>query len=101
MYIEIAVTFENNIERSTGYYKNLLTRMKISIQGIRPGILSEQSHTILSELMGFRHVFIHADDYNLSGEKLKILREKVLLHHTNIESDLKKFKEFLEEKIKE
>jgi hypothetical protein len=101
LFKEIAITFENNIKRDTGYHKHLLTRMKISIPGIRPGILSEKSHTILIELMGFRHVFRHAYDYNLSAEKLKILKEKVLHHYPDLESDIRKFKEFLEEKIKE
>jgi hypothetical protein len=100
LFKEIAVTFENNIDRSSGYHKNLLLRMKISIPGIRPGLLSENSHSVLGELMGFRHVFRHAYDYSLSEEKLKILRSKVLQHYPGIEADIKNFNEFLEEKFK-
>ncbi len=99
LFKEISLTFENYIERDSGYHKNLLLRMKMAIPGIRPGILSEKSHSILGELMGFRNVFRHAYDYNLSSEKLNILREKVLLHYPGIEEDVKKFKEFLEEKF--
>lgn len=99
LFKEVAVTFENNIDRNSGYHKNLLLRMKIAIPGIRPGILSEKSHLILGELMGFRHVFRHAYDYNLSSEKLKSLRGNVLLHYPGIEMDVKNFKKFLEEKI--
>lgn len=80
LFKEIAVTFENNIDRQSGYHKNLLLRMKIPIPGIRPGILSDKSHSVLGELMGFRHVFRHAYDYSLSTEKLETLRRKVLLH---------------------
>ena len=100
LFKEISLTFENNIDRNSGYHKNLLLRMKMAIPGIRPGILSEKSHSILGELMGFRHVFRHAYDYDLSSEKLNILREKVLLHYPGIKKDIKKFKEFLEEKFK-
>lgn len=101
LFKEIAITFENNIDRSSGYHKNLLLRMKISIPGIRPGILSENNHLILGELMSFRHVFRHAYDYSLSPEKLKILRNKLLQHYPDIEADIKNFKGFLEEKFKE
>lgn len=73
--------------------------MKIAIPGIRPGILSDKSHFMLGELMGFRHVFRHAYDYNLSSDKLKNLREKVLSHYPDIKDDIGKFKEFLKEKF--
>ena len=98
LFKEIAITFENNIDRSSGYHKNLLLRMKISIPGIRPGILSENSYLLLGELMGFRHVFRHAYDYSLSSEKLEILRKRVLHHYPGIETDIENFKGFLKEK---
>ena len=101
LFKEVAITFENNMDRNSGYHKNLLLRMKIAIPGIRPGILSDKSHIILGELMGFRHVFRHAYDYNLSSDKLKNLREKVLLHYPGIKDDIQKFKEFLKEKFSE
>lgn len=101
LFKEIAITFENNLDRDSGFHKNLLLRMKMTIPGIRPGILSEKSYLILGELMGFRHVFRHAYDYNLSAEKLKKLREKVLLQYTGIDEDIKQFKEFLKEKFRD
>jgi len=99
LFKEISLTFENNIDRNSGFHKNLLLRMKMSIPGIRPGILSEKSHSVLGELMGFRHVFRHTYDYDLSSEKLSILREKILLLYPGIEEGIKKFKGFLEEKF--
>ncbi|MBU0764753.1 MAG: hypothetical protein KJ607_07960 [Bacteroidetes bacterium] len=96
LFKEIATNFENNIERSSGYHKNLLLRMKISIPGIRPGILSEQSFIILTELMSFRHVFRHAYSYNLSVDKVEALKNKILTYRPALESDIAEFKAFLE-----
>lgn len=99
MFKEISVTFENNIERSSGFHKNLLVRMKLSIPGIRPKVLSETSYLILSELMGFRHVFRHAYNYNLLPDKMEILRKKVIEVKEIIDFDITSFKKFLEEEF--
>lgn len=99
MFKEISVTFENNIERSSGFHKNLLVRMKLSIPGIRPKVLSETSYLILSELMGFRHVFRHAYNYNLLPDKMEILRKKVIEVKEIIDYDITSFKKFLEEEF--
>ncbi len=97
LFQEISVCFENNIERSSGYHKNILMRMKISIPGIRPSILSDESFNLLSELLGFRHVFRHAYNYNLEPGKLQELRKKVNEGRENIERDISLFDHYLSE----
>ena len=97
IFKEISLTFENNIERSSGFHKSLLIRMKIAIPGIRPNVLSEESYLVLGELMGFRHVFRHAYNYNLTPDKMEILREKILGQKISIDKDISIFKQFLEE----
>jgi len=97
MFKEISLTFENSIERNSGFHKNLLIRMKIPIPGIRPNVLSEESYLVLGELMGFRHVFRHSYNYNLTPDKMEILRKKILEKKTSIDSDINIFKQFLEE----
>jgi hypothetical protein len=97
MFKEISLAFENNIDRISGFHKNLLIRMKIAIPGIRPNVLSEDSYSVLGELMGFRHVFRHAYNYTLTPDKMEILRKKILDQKANIDSDINIFKQFLEE----
>lgn len=97
IFKEISLTFENSTERSSGFHKNLLIRMKIAIPGIRPNVLSEESYLVLGELMGFRHVFRHSYNYNLASDKMEILRNKILEQKTSIDSDISIFKQFLEE----
>jgi hypothetical protein len=100
MFKEISLSFENNIVRNSGFHKNLLIRMKISIPGIRPNVLSEESYLVLGELMGFRHVFRHAYNYNLTPDKMELLRKRVLEQKSFIDSDITVFKQFLEEGFK-
>lgn len=95
LFQEIAVCFENNIERSSGYHKNILMRMKISIPGIRLALLSEESFSMLSELMGFRYVFRHAYNYDLELGKLQELRAKITEGREVIEKDISLFEVYL------
>jgi hypothetical protein len=96
MFKEISVCFENNVERSSGFHKNILLRMKISIPGLRPQILSDGSYELFNELLGFRHVFRHAYNYNLDPEKLQQLRNKVLKGRVQIENDIELFRKYIE-----
>ena len=97
MFKEISFTFENNIDRSSGFHKYLLTRMKLSIPGIRQNVISKSNYEILAELLGFRHVFRQAYNYNLSFDKINLLREKILTHFHSIENDISNFKDFLKQ----
>ena len=55
------------------------------------------NYLVLEELMGFRHVFRHAYNYNLTPDKMEFLRKKILEQKSSIDSDIKIFKKFLEE----
>lgn len=70
--------------------------MKINIPGIRPHILSEASYELLNELLGFRHVFRHAYNYNLDPERLQQLRTKIITGRVQIENDIELFRKYLE-----
>lgn len=74
--------------------------MKLSIPEIRPRVLSADSYEILGELMGFRHVFRHTYNYNLSTEKINLLRNRIIDNFSSIENDINEFKKFLEENFR-
>lgn len=95
MFKEIAKVFENEIENVAQYHKGLLTRMQLDIKSIRPKIISGQSYEFLLEMLGFRHVFRHAYNYNLSPKKVKDLKDRYILKHPSIAHDIKMFQQFL------
>jgi hypothetical protein len=95
LFQEVARTFENRLEDPSRYHRELLKRMALEIPGIRPALLSPGAHALLNELRGFRHVFRHAYDYELTGEKLEALREKMAAQWELVDQDLLNFRDFL------
>ena len=71
----VAETFENHIQDKRKYHQELLKRMAISIEGVRPRLLSQECFLLLDNLRSFRHLFRHAYSYELDERKLKIVLE--------------------------
>lgn len=71
----VAETFENHIQDKSKYHQELLRRMAISIEGVRPRLLSQECFLLLDNLRSFRHLFRHAYSYELDERKLKIVLE--------------------------
>jgi len=74
------------------YHIQLLKRMRLTIQGIRPALLSDESYRTLHELRGFRHAFRHAYTYGLDGERVRQLLRRVVQAKTHLLEDLQAFK---------
>lgn len=91
----VANTFENTIEQDY-WHKSLLERMSLTIEDIRPQLISEESFQCLNEMRTFRHFFRHAYDIDISKEKFKIVANRVLTLMDNIEKDLTDFLNFLD-----
>lgn len=90
----IARFFENNIEDPSRYHIELLNRMTLDIEGVRPQLLSKELAHSLDDLRAFRHFFRHAYTYEIDRKKIDLLLEKVNFLKSNygkeIESFLKK-----------
>ena len=69
----VAETFENHIQDKSKYHQKLLKRMAISIEGVRPRLLSQKGFQLLDNLRSFRHLFRHAYSYELDERKVKIV----------------------------
>jgi hypothetical protein len=89
----VAGFWENNLSFNGDYHINLLKRMVLEIEGIRPSLLSAESHQVLNELRGFRHVFRHAYSYGLDGERVVFLLRKIISNKQLIIDDLSEFRE--------
>lgn len=101
LFQEVAKTFENHIEDPSKFHRELLRRMALEIPGIRPRLLSDKSQMILDELRAFRHIFRHAYDYELSADRIRDLRKRLLTQWKIVDADLEAFRTFLEEAIRE
>ncbi|MDA3951946.1 MAG: hypothetical protein PF508_22245 [Spirochaeta sp.] len=75
-FFRIAKHFENDIG-SEGWHKELLHRMTLSIEGIRPRVLDAGTAEQIDELRAFRHVFRNMYRKNLDSEKLLLLQKRL------------------------
>ena len=88
----VAGFWENTLSVDGDFHIQLLKRMQLSIQDIRPALLSEPSYRLLNELRGFRHVFRHAYNYGLDDERINALLRKILDQKGTVIKDLKTFR---------
>jgi uncharacterized protein YutE (UPF0331/DUF86 family) len=91
----VARFFENQIADISGYHFELLNRMKLQIEGVRPKLLADESFMLLNELRGFRHVFRHAYSYKLDAERVIKLSEKAESLIAPFGRDFEKFKKMI------
>ncbi|MCD5408180.1 hypothetical protein LR090_02890 [Candidatus Bipolaricaulota bacterium] len=91
----VADFFENRIEDRAKYHRELLWRMKIPIEGVRPALLSEESYKLLDSLRAFRHFFRHAYSYELDPKKVALVVEDALKLREFYKADINRFLEQL------
>lgn len=74
----IAGTFENRIDDQPRYHLELLKRMTISVEGVRPAFLSQECYRLIDNLRAFRHLFRHAYSYELDERKVSLVLEDAI-----------------------
>ncbi|MBM3293630.1 MAG: hypothetical protein FJY82_03810 [Candidatus Aminicenantes bacterium] len=72
----VAGYFEINIEDKRKYHRGLLWRMTVSVEGVRPSLLSSEAFALLDSLRAFRHFFRHAYTYELDPKKVALVLEE-------------------------
>ena len=89
--------WENNVKIDGDFHVNLLKRMLVHIEQVRPALISEESYRFLNELRGFRHVFRHAYSFGLDDECVSFLLHRVLKKKELLLQDLKNFRKAIAE----
>ena len=84
--------WENNVNIDGDFHINLLKRMLVHIEQVRPALISEESYRFLNELRGFRHVFRHAYSFGMDDERVSFLLNRVLKKKELLMQDLQKFR---------
>ncbi len=68
-----------------------MKRMTLTIEGVRPNLLSHESYALLDNLRAFRHFFRHAYGYELDERKVRIVLEDAGKLKDLYEKDLDRF----------
>ncbi|MDY7040304.1 MAG: hypothetical protein SVX38_05535 [Chloroflexota bacterium] len=88
--------FGNHISERAGWHADLLRRMTLNVEGIRPRLLSEEAYDCLDELRRFRHLFRSAYQLRLDAERLALVRKKARVLEQVYLADVKRFLAFLD-----
>ncbi|MEO5721231.1 MAG: hypothetical protein ABIR71_07160 [Chthoniobacterales bacterium] len=70
--LRVAKLFENSID-DRRWHAELIRRMTLEVEGVRPALFPTALVQPLRELRGFRHVWTHAYDLELDRDKLVLL----------------------------
>jgi len=70
---QISRSFENHVVDREQWHRELMLKMFLEIQGVRPSVLPNGVRPLLNELRSFRHVFRHSYDFQLDPARLNTL----------------------------
>ena len=97
IFQRIAEVFGNHISERAGWHADLLRRMTLDIEGLRPRLLSAQAYDSLDELRRFRHVFRSAYRLRLDADRLALVYRKARQLEQVYQMDIQQFIGFLNE----
>jgi hypothetical protein len=75
-FLRVAKCFENELGPSS-WHRDLVRRMSLEIEGIRPAVLDTSDVSIIDELRAFRHVFRHIYQTELDPEKVILVNQRI------------------------
>lgn len=94
--LNVAKTFENQIDDRSQWHSVLLKRMTLDIEGLRPKLLSAETYRCLDELRRFRHVFRNAYTIELDPQRIAIVIAQAQRLQALYQTELDQFKTFLD-----
>ncbi len=94
LFLRISQYFENSLDTSH-WHTDLLDKMKNHVPGVRERVLSEKTHSLLLELLKFRHSRRYYFDVELDWEKLDFLLGVYDRALPQVNADIDKFRDFL------
>ncbi len=92
----MAAAFENALTDLSRWHSQLIDRMTLDIEGMRPALLGEDTARLLHELRAFRHFFRHAYVTPLEYERVQSVLEYAYEVRPLLKRDVKSFLEALE-----
>jgi hypothetical protein len=100
VFKKIAIEMNNSYEESEKWHKNLLYRMTIPIEGLRPRVISDELAADLDEFLAFRHLFRNIYGFELKGDRIDYLAEKFKKAADEFRKEIEEFLVFLKQTSK-
>jgi len=94
LFLRISRFFENNLQTDK-WHSDLLHKMTLEMNKIRPAVLSDKTYQLLNEFLKFRHFRRYYFEFEYDWEKLEFLESKYRQVKPLLHKDLQSFREFL------
>lgn len=94
IFLRISQYFENSLEPAR-WHADLLQKMTLDIEGVRPRVVAPQDEPALRELLRFRHFKRNYFDLDYDWDRIDFLVKKVRQVHPGLERSLDRFDGFL------
>jgi len=89
-FLRVSQTFENNLSPAR-WHAELLNKMVLEIDGIRPRVVSATTRDALRELMRFRHFKRYYLEFDYDWDKLAFLEKKFVTVRAAIHDEITQF----------
>ena len=96
IFQRVAEVFGNQISERAGWHAELLRRMTLDIEELRPRLLGDEAYDNLDELRRFRHLFRSAYRLRLDAERLALVYKKAQVLEQIYQADIERFLAFLD-----
>jgi hypothetical protein len=95
IFLRISQFFENSLSPEK-WHADLLSKMTLTIKGVREKVIGEETYGLLFELLKFRHFKRYYFQMNWDWDKIEFLQKKLQQVHPALKKELDTFIEFLE-----
>ncbi len=97
IFQRVAEAFENDVPDKAQWHAQLLRRMTLNIEGVRPRLLSDEAYQCLDELRRFRHLFRNLYTANLDSERLRLVWNEARRLQSLYRADIERFLAYLDQ----
>lgn len=96
IFERIAQELNGDLPAGKNWHIQLLKDMNISIDSLRPAVISKYLFGLLKDFLEFRHRFRNIYGFELEWEKLRILHDKFSLTTKKIHEEIQNFLKFID-----
>ncbi len=96
IFRRIAARIDQDLPTGEDWHIQLLQRMVVPVEGIRPRVIDEKLEIDLEEYLRFRHLFRNIYGFELKWERCQPLVENLDKTFSNFKDQIDRFKGFLD-----
>jgi hypothetical protein len=101
IFRRLAIEMNGGLDETEQWHKALLYRMTLPLEGIRPAVISEELAAELDEYLAFRHVFRNIYGFELKGERIIRLSDRLAEVAASFNKEIGHFRRLLESEIRD